>query len=68
MGRIIGRQGDTIKQLQRATGTTIQIDQSTDPCRITVAGQPGGSDQAKRMIEDIINGGDPFGTGEWVEC
>lgn len=60
VGRIIGRAGETIKQLQRHTGATIQIDQSTDPCRITIAGQPPGPDNAKKMVEDIINGVDPF--------
>ena len=64
VGRIIGRAGETIKQLQRQTGATIQIDQSTDPCRITIAGQAPAPDQAKRMVDDIINGVDPFRPGE----
>jgi hypothetical protein len=32
----------------------------THPCRITVAGQQAAADSAKRMIEDIMAGIDPF--------
>lgn len=63
IGRIIGRQGETIKQIQRTTGATIQIDQSFDPCRVTIAGQGQAADGAKRIVEDIIQGLDPFGPG-----
>jgi far upstream element-binding protein len=63
VGRIIGRGGETIKQIQKATGATVQIDQGGDPCRITLAGQASSVQQAKNYIVDIMNGGDPFMTG-----
>jgi far upstream element-binding protein len=63
LGRIIGRGGETVKAVQKATGATIQIDQSTDPCAITLAGQPAAVEAAKALISEVMNGGDPFGTG-----
>ena len=33
IGRIIGRGGETIKAIQKASGATVQIDQTGDPCR-----------------------------------
>lgn len=60
IGRIIGRGGETIKQIQKVSGSTVQIDQSGDPCRITLGGQPSAVEQAKAYITEIINGGDPF--------
>ena len=41
----------------------IQIDQGTDPMRITVAGQPHTVDTAATAVAEIINGGNPFGAG-----
>ena len=41
----------------------IQIDQATDPMRITVAGQPHTVDTAAAAVSEIINGGNPFGAG-----
>ena len=61
IGRIIGRGGDMIKQIQKVSGATVQIDQSTDPCTIALAGQPAAVDSARAIVLEIINGGDPFG-------
>ena len=55
VGRVIGKQGDTIKQLQRNTGANIQIDQSSDPCVITLTGQMSSINNAMRDINTIIN-------------
>ena len=41
VGRVIGRAGETIKALQVYTGATIQIDQSSDPTRVVLAGPDG---------------------------
>ena len=41
----------------------IQIDQSSDPMHITVAGQPHTVDTAAAAVSEIINGGNPFGAG-----
>jgi polyribonucleotide nucleotidyltransferase len=55
VGRVIGKQGDTIKQLQRNTGANVQIDQSADPCIITITGQTANINNAVRDINNIIN-------------
>lgn len=61
VGRIIGRGGETIKQIQRATQATVQIDQAGDPCNVTIGGQPSAVESARRMVDDIVAGLDPFG-------
>lgn len=58
VGRVIGRGGETIKGLQQHSGAKIQIDQTGNPCKVTMAGPPQAVAEAQRMINDIINGGD----------
>ena len=60
IGRIIGRGGETIKNIQRQSRAALQIDQSGDPCQITVSGQRSAIEAAKECINAIVNGGDPF--------
>jgi hypothetical protein len=38
VGRVIGRGGETIKTLQRQLSCSIQIDQTSMPCTVTVTG------------------------------
>jgi len=47
IGRIIGRGGETIKQIQKTSGATVQIETACYPCRITLAVQPRAVDAAK---------------------
>ncbi|KAJ1799399.1 hypothetical protein LPJ59_001853, partial [Coemansia sp. RSA 2399] len=60
VGIIIGRSGETIKHLQQATGTRIQVLQGpehTGPYRtVTVAGDPSACMRGRRMIEEKIEG------------
>ena len=56
VGRVIGKGGDTIKSLQQYTGAMIQIDQSTDPTRVTIAGSPQSLQLAVSMVNDIVKG------------
>jgi len=60
VGRVIGKGGDTIKTLQRNFGANIQIDQSTDPMKITIAGQPGSVEAAAAAVKEIVEGGNPY--------
>lgn len=55
VGRVIGKQGETIKQLQRNTGANIQIDQASDPCTITITGHNANINNAMRDINNIIS-------------
>ncbi|GFH20229.1 KH domain-containing protein, partial [Haematococcus lacustris] len=56
IGRVIGKNGETIKALQLYTGALIQIDQSTEPTRVTVSGALQSLSLAINMISDISNG------------
>jgi predicted RNA-binding protein YlqC (UPF0109 family) len=56
VGRVIGKGGETIKSLQQYTGAMIQIDQSTDPTRVTIAGSKQSVQLAIAMVSDIVNG------------
>ena len=60
VGRVIGKGGETIKALQKTYGANIQIDQSTDPMKITVAGQAMAVENAAAAVLEIINGGNPY--------
>ena len=69
MGRIIGAKGITINDLQRRSGTDIQINQDVAPgqdCEIRVKGNREGVDMAKQMINQIIEIGPnhPFAGGQ----
>ena len=60
MGRIIGQKGITINDLQRRSGTDIQINQEVpqgQDCEITIQGPRPGIDMAKQMIREIIEVG-----------
>eukprot|EP01024_Parvocaulis_polyphysoides_P034308 TRINITY_DN30368_c0_g1_i5.p1 TRINITY_DN30368_c0_g1~~TRINITY_DN30368_c0_g1_i5.p1 ORF type:complete len:436 (-),score=73.33 TRINITY_DN30368_c0_g1_i5:691-1998(-) len=56
VGRVIGKGGDTIKNLQRDTGASVQIDQSVNPCKITVNGMRGNVDKAVGQLYSIMQG------------
>lgn len=59
VGRVIGKGGETIKLLQKQYGANIQIDQQTDPMKVSVAGQPQAVEGALAAVVEIINGGNP---------
>lgn len=60
VGRVIGKGGETIKTLQKNFGANIQIDQTVDPMKITVAGQPSAVEAAAAAVQEIVNGGNPY--------
>ena len=60
VGRVIGKGGETIKALQKNFGANIQIDQSSDPMRITIAGQPPAVEACAAAVQEIVNGGNPY--------
>ena len=57
VGRIIGRQGDVIKGLQAITGARIQIDQTSDPCSVSITGSAEAVESCSSIVADIANGG-----------
>ena len=57
MGRIIGKKGATINDLQRRSSCDIQVNQDVAPgqdCEITVRGTRAGIEMVKTMIKEII--------------
>lgn len=56
VGRVIGKNGETVKALQTYTGATIQIDQTTDPTRVSITGAPYSLSLAVSMVTDIVRG------------
>ena len=57
VGRVIGRQGETIRDIQVRTGAAIQIDQSgpRDTDRpVSISGSAESVAQAKKMVLDVI--------------
>ena len=70
VGKLIGRGGDTIKQLQYSSGTKIQIDHDSggDTKRVTIASSSQqGIDKAKREI-DMLCADDGADHTEEVQC
>ena len=70
VGKLIGRGGDTIKQLQYSSGTKIQIDHDSggDTKRVTIASaSQQGIDKAKREI-DLLCADDGADHTEEVQC
>lgn len=56
VGRVIGKNGETIKALQTYTGALIQIDQTVEPTRVTISGTPHSLSLAVSMVTDIVKG------------
>jgi far upstream element-binding protein len=66
IGRVIGRGGETINDLQQRSGARIQIDQRVpegQPCKVQISGNPQTTELAIRLVTDIINGGPTNGGG-----
>ena len=53
--RVIGKNGETIKALQQFTGAQIQIDQRSDPTRVSIAGAPKAMQMATSMVQVRIS-------------
>lgn len=56
VGRVIGKNGETIKALQTYTGSLIQVNQVDNPCQITISGNPQSLSLAVSMVADIVKG------------
>ncbi|EFJ40988.1 subunit of circadian RNA-binding protein [Volvox carteri f. nagariensis] len=54
VGRIIGKGGETIKDLQKRFNVSIQIDQGSTPCKVTITGPSPLISSARRSIEELI--------------
>jgi rRNA processing protein Krr1/Pno1 len=59
LGRIIGKGGETVNQIQARSGTRIHIEQSVPPgapCRIHITGERTGIEVAMRQLREVATG------------
>ena len=56
IGRVIGKNGATIKALQSYTGASIQINQTVEPTQVMISGMLSSLSQAVSIVNDIMNG------------
>jgi far upstream element-binding protein len=64
VGKLIGRQGATIQDLQGRSRTRIQVDHKTpgDFKTVTISGEPQDVESAKQMIKEVLDSDGPAGT------
>ena len=61
VGKVIGKGGETIRDLQNRSGARIQVDHNAEegkPRAITITGHASAVAAAKKLVEDIIASGD----------
>jgi far upstream element-binding protein len=59
VGRVIGKGGETINELQRRSGARIQIEQRVPdgaPCIIEVQGDDAAVEDARRLVHEVMSG------------
>jgi polyribonucleotide nucleotidyltransferase len=55
IGRIIGPKGAQVNEIEKQTGTKIDIDYEREPCRVYIQGSAEAVKTAKRIMEQICN-------------
>ena len=59
VGRVIGKVGETINELQRRSGARIQIEQRVaegEPCVVEVQGDDRAVEEARRLVHEVMGG------------
>lgn len=56
LGRIIGKNGETINALENYSAARIRVDQTIEPARVTISGTPPALSLALSMVSDIAQG------------
>lgn len=59
VGKLIGKNGETIQMLQRKAGCKMNVDQNVpegQPCKVNMNGSPHCIDLATRIVQDILKG------------
>lgn len=56
VGRLIGKNGSTIKGIQLATNAVVVLDQLVEPTQVTIVGDPESVRLADSMVHEIISG------------
>jgi len=53
IGMVIGLKGAQVNEIQNQTGTKIDVDFESDPCKCFIKGEPGNVDRAKKVLLTI---------------
>lgn len=54
VGRIIGKKGENVVNIAKASGCQVRIDQDIEPCRVNITGPASGIPIAEAMIQEIM--------------
>ncbi|XP_050982743.1 probable ATP-dependent RNA helicase DDX43 isoform X1 [Labeo rohita] len=63
VGRIIGRGGAKIRELEESSGASIKINNGADDAEVLIFGSRDAQFKAKDMIEDLVHGNSVRGSG-----
>lgn len=56
IGKVIGRNGERVKEIQLVSGANVQVDQRGDPCVVEVAGGPNQLSRAVELVTASMEG------------
>jgi len=56
IGKVIGRNGERVKEIQEVSGATIQVDQRYDPCVVEISGPPTPLLKAAELVLASVEG------------
>lgn len=57
VGRIIGRGGSKIRELEESSGSRIKVNKGDYECEVSIFGTPSAQQKAKEMIEELVSDG-----------
>jgi len=56
IGKVIGRNGERVKEIQEISGASVQVDQRFDPCVVEISGPPAKLLKAEDLVRASIEG------------
>lgn len=56
IGKVIGRNGERVKEIQQVSGATVQVDQRGDPCVVEIEGGPQQLSRAAELVAASMEG------------
>ncbi|KAJ8600791.1 hypothetical protein CTAYLR_010806 [Chrysophaeum taylorii] len=56
IGKVIGRNGERVKEIQVVSGATVQVDQRGDPCVVEISGGPQELSRASELVAASMEG------------
>jgi len=56
IGKVIGRNGERVKEIQEISGASVQVDQRFDPCVVEISGPPAKLLKAEELVRASVEG------------